>query len=712
MVGVHNANEWNAQFFGFQDGDLVVTHVNHENGIWQSGHVLNATDVFFKLLDFTFEHELFFFAQGVEADFLLSFHVFQALDGSLDSLEIGEHAAQPALVHVRNAGALGFSCNGFTGLALGTHHEDVAAVCRELFDELQCILEHRQRFFQVDDVNFVAVTEDEGGHLGVPEASLVTKVDTGFQHFAHGNGHIVSPKVGSKIRLTHWLYETCPREHETHTQHLEGAGLRLTCRVIPAKPVEYSIPKRSFSSPFHSHSTSFAQRHTMRQDLIATLQALSSGQTTQQAEWAKSQETARSLACKEVFLKLAEAETPAFLNTPGLANTPLKGLAFSVKDLFDVAGQPTLAGSKVLDGQSVATSDCTAVARLQQAGGAFLGRTNMVEFAFSGVGINPHYGTPAAWDALTDQPVLSQGQAHAPGGSSSGAAVSVATGAAFIGLGSDTGGSIRIPAALNGIVGFKNTARRVPTTGAVPLSTTMDTVCAMTRSVRDAILAHEILSARNVARSKRPLSSYRLAVPTSLMFDGIDTGIQKAWERSLSQLSKAGAQLIETPMAEINALAGLLATGGFSAAESFTWHRHLLAANEAAYDPRVAARILRGGNMKAFEYLDLQKGRAEWIQKMQAALNFYDAAISPTVPVYGPTIESVAPGKERDEAFFAVNGLLLRNTSVVNMLDGCALSLPMHVAGELPSSLMVWQGPMHDDTVLNISLTIEDALRA
>ena len=450
----------------------------------------------------------------------------------------------------------------------------------------------------------------------------------------------------------------------------------------------------------------------MRQDLIATLQALATQQTSPLAEWQKSQAIAQSSACGKVFMALEPAESPALFNEPSLLNAPLKGLAFTVKDLFDVAGSPTLAGSVVLKGAPAAQADCPAVARLKQAGGAFLGRTNMVEFAFSGVGINPHYGTPAAWDALTNTPVLTEGKAHAPGGSSSGAAVSVSTGAAFIGLGSDTGGSIRIPAALNGIVGFKNTARRVPTEGAVPLSTTMDTVCAMTRSVRDAILAHEILSARSVARSQRPLSSYRLAVPTSLMFDGMAAGVQKAWERSLSKLSKAGAQLVETPMAEIHALAGLLVTGGFSAAESYTWHRHLLAKDEAAYDPRVAARILRGANMKAFEYLDLQKGRAEWIQSMQAALNSFDAALSPTVPVYGPTIESVAPGKERDEAFFAVNGLLLRNTSVVNMLDGCALSLPMHQAGELPTSMMVWQGPMHDDAVLNISLTIEDALRA
>ena len=450
----------------------------------------------------------------------------------------------------------------------------------------------------------------------------------------------------------------------------------------------------------------------MRQDLIATLQSLSNQQTSPLAEWQKSQEIARSTACDKVFMALEPAQAPALLQEPSLLNAPLKGLTFSVKDLFDVAGSPTLAGSIVLQGATAAQADCPAVARLKQAGGAFLGRTNMVEFAFSGVGNNPHYGTPAAWDALSNQPVQSNGQGHVPGGSSSGAAVSVATGAAFIGLGSDTGGSIRIPAALNGIVGFKNTARRVPTSGAVPLSTTMDTVCAMTRSVRDAILAHEILAARKVARASRGLSSYRLAVPTRFMLDGLSAGVQTAWERSLSQLAKAGAKIVETPLLEINELPGLLATGGFSAAESYTWHRHLLARGEAQYDPRVSARILKGANMKAFEYLDLQTGRAAWIARMQSALNAFDAALSPTVPIHGPTLASVAPGTERDEAFFAANGLLLRNTSVVNMLDGCALSLPMHQAGELPSSMMVWQGPMKDDDVLNISLAIESALRS
>ena len=450
----------------------------------------------------------------------------------------------------------------------------------------------------------------------------------------------------------------------------------------------------------------------MRPDLIATLQAISAQQTTPLAEWEKSQALARSAACHNAFLNLAPATAPAFLNEPSLLSAPLKGLAFSVKDLFDVAGCPTLAGSKVLQGQPAALADCPAVARMNHAGGANLGRTNMVEFAFSGVGHNPHFGTPAAWDAITNQAVLSNGEGHVPGGSSSGAAVSVSTGAAFIGLGSDTGGSIRIPAALNGIVGFKNTARLVPTMGAVPLSTTMDTVCAMTRSVRDAILAHELLASRKVARASRDLSSYRLAVPTSLMLEGLAAGVQTAWERSLSKLSQSGAQIVEIPLLEIKALAGLLATGGFSAAESYTWHRAWLAKGEHQYDPRVSARILKGANMKAFEYLDLQVGRNKWIAQMQSALQGFDAALSPTLPIHGPTLASVAPGAERDEAFFAANALLLRNTSVVNMLDGCALSLPMHLAGELPSSMMVWQGPMKDDDVLNISLAIETALRS
>jgi aspartyl-tRNA(Asn)/glutamyl-tRNA(Gln) amidotransferase subunit A len=335
------------------------------------------------------------------------------------------------------------------------------------------------------------------------------------------------------------------------------------------------------------------------------------------------------------------------------------------------------------------------------------------------MGTNPHVATPAAWDGRHDRPVGSPDTPRVPGGSSSGAAVSVATGAAFIGLGSDTGGSIRIPAALNGIVGFKNTASRVPTAGAVPLSTTLDTVCALTRSVRDAILAHEILAARTVTRSPAPLSAYRLAVARTVMLDALEPAVARAFERSLAMLRALGAQIDEIDLNETAELAGIQATGGFSAAESYAWHRELLATRSNDYDPRVATRIRRGATMMAHEYLDLLQARQRWIRSMELALRGYDAVLSPTVPILGPLLAEVAPASgtdpaadaARDEAFFRANALLLRNTSVVNMLDGCALSLPCHTPDELPVGLMIWHGAGRDDTVLNLGLRIEEILQ-
>ena len=453
-------------------------------------------------------------------------------------------------------------------------------------------------------------------------------------------------------------------------------------------------------------------------DIHSTRQAIRHGETSASNELGRSIAIAESPACAHVWrqTRFDAARGEAALADDGNAaarhgfSQPLAGLAISVKDLFDVAGQPTPAGSLAMADAPAASIDAPAVARLRAGGGVLLGRTNMVEFAFSGVGINPHFGTPAAWDAQTGTAVGSPHAPHIPGGSSSGAAVSVATGAAFVGLGSDTGGSIRIPAALNGIVGFKNTARLVPTTGAVPLSTTLDTACAMTRSVRDAVLAHEILSARAVVRSPAPLASYRLAVAGNLFLDGMDTTVARAFERSLQVLRAAGAHIEEIPLTEMAELADMQARAGFSAVESFAWHRPLLAQYAASYDPRVRSRIERGATMLAADYAELVQTRAAWIKRMLAALNHFDAMLSPTVPIVGPTIASIAPGAERDEAFFRTNNLLLRNPSAINMLDGCALSLPCHVPGELPVGLMVWHGALHDDTVLNVSLQIEQAL--
>lgn len=395
-------------------------------------------------------------------------------------------------------------------------------------------------------------------------------------------------------------------------------------------------------------------------------------------------------------------EARAVASSPDIREKPLAGLAVSIKDLFDVAGQTTGAGSIALRDAPPAERDSVAVDRLRRAGAAFIGRTNMVEFAFSGVGINPHFGTPANACA-SDVPRI-------PGGSSSGAAISVATGAAFIGLGSDTGGSIRIPAALNGIVGFKNTSRLVPTDGALPLSTTLDSVCALTRSVQDAIFVHELLAQRRVTRSPAPLSAYRLGVPSTLMLDGLDPTVSRAWQRTLTTLRNAGARIDELALSEINDLQQIQATGGFSAAESYAWHHNLLERKSQVYDPRVAARIQRGATMSARDYIELQGARNRWTKRMDAAMQGFDAFLSPTVPMVAPPIADVAPGPEHDDAFFRVNALLLRNTSVINMLDGCAVSLPCHAPDELPVGLMVWAGAMDDDPVLDIALQIEHLL--
>lgn len=442
----------------------------------------------------------------------------------------------------------------------------------------------------------------------------------------------------------------------------------------------------------------------MLPDLLETRSALRTGASTPAAELERCIAAAQAPANAHTFLQthFDTARTTAVQS--GIGHQPLAGLAVSVKDLFDIAGQPTAAGSTALAGSTPAPQDSPAVARLRAAGASLIGRTNMVEFAFSGVGVNPHFGTPAAFDGRFG---ALPGEARVPGGSSSGAAVSVATGAAFVGLGSDTGGSIRIPAALNGIVGFKNTQRLVPTTGAVPLSTTLDTACAMTRSVRDAILVHELLSATRVTRSPAPLAGYRLAVPTTLFLDGMDATVAKAFERTLGILRRAGARIDTIALPE----AAEQPAYGFSPPEAYAWHRGLLATKGAQYDPRVRARIEKGATLAAWEYISLLDLRRAWQARMHAAIDRYDALLSPTVPITAPTVASVAPGAERDEEFFRVNTLLLRNTSLVNLLDGCALSLPCHVQGELPVGLMVWHGALRDDGVLNAGLRIEEALQ-
>lgn len=387
-----------------------------------------------------------------------------------------------------------------------------------------------------------------------------------------------------------------------------------------------------------------------------------------------------------------------FLKTYPALGQPLPASAafkFSIKDLFDVAGEVTTAGSTVLLGVAPAKVDAVAVARLKAAGGVAVGRTNMSEFAFSGVGWNPHYGTPENPSTM----LCNSSGARVTGGSSSGAAASVACGAADIGLGSDTGGSLRIPAALCGLVGFKSTARLVPATGALPLSTTLDTVGAITRDVTTAIQAHEILAARRVVRNDKSLTDYRIAVVDNIFMDGMDADVARTWKDSLQTLLDKGLQLAHIELPELAEIAVMNKTGGFSPIEAYRWHKDLIAAHQAEYDPRVARRILLGKNATEADYQTLLAKRADWIARVNRKLEGFDAVLSPTVPIAAPSIASI---ESDDTEFFRVNGLLLRNPSIVNLLDGCAIALP--------PNLMLWHAALHDDVVLNLALTIETAL--
>lgn len=387
----------------------------------------------------------------------------------------------------------------------------------------------------------------------------------------------------------------------------------------------------------------------------------------------------------------------------GQPASAIDGRVVSVKDLFDIAGQTTTAGSTALCDQPPATADAPAVARLRQAGAVLIGRTQMTEFAFSGVGLNPHHGTPAnpVMAALDPVPRI-------PGGSTSGGAVSVATGAAWAALGSDTGGSIRIPAALQGLVGFKNTQHRTPRAGTVPLSPSLDTVCAITRSVRDAVDVHGVLAGAPLTPTLRPLSEWRFAVVEPLFLDGLDAEVARAFADSLAALSRAGARIHHTTLAPLADLPALQQDGGLPAAESWAWHHDLLARRGHQYDPRVATRIRRGATATPASVAALHRLRADWIARMGQALDGVDVVLSPTVPVLAPPI---APLLADDTLFFDTNARLLRNPSVVNLLDGCAISLPCQRLGSAPVGLMLWAAGDHDERLLGAALAVEAALQ-
>ena len=385
------------------------------------------------------------------------------------------------------------------------------------------------------------------------------------------------------------------------------------------------------------------------------------------------------------------------LRAAGYVASPLAGLPVSIKDLFDVKGERTRAGSAALADAAPATHDAAVVTRLKRAGAVLVGRTNMTEFAFSGVGINPHYGTPG-------NPA---DRARIPGGSSSGAGVAARDGSCVVAIGTDTGGSVRIPAALCGIAGFKPTQNRVPLAGALPLSSTLDSIGPLAKTVACCAIADAVLA--GIAPELPPVlpvAGLRLAIPQTVMLDGVDEAVARAFARAASALARAGAAVSDLPLAELAEYAAINSTGGFSAAEAFTWHRPLLERSGGAYDPRVRVRIERGRAMTAADYVTLVADRARFIAAIDRRTAEFDALLCPTVPIVAPPIAAFADDKE----FARLNMLLLRNPSIINFLDRCAVTLPIARAGELPVGLMLIGRHGEDRRLLGLALGIEAAL--
>src|ERR1700674_4920922 len=365
------------------------------------------------------------------------------------------------------------------------------------------------------------------------------------------------------------------------------------------------------------------------------------------------------------------AEAMDRLREVNAAPSRYAGIPVSIKDLFDIKGQVTRAGSRALEDSAPAEADAPVVARLRRAGFIVIGRTHMTEFDYSGIGINPHYGTPkSAWR---------RDVGHVPGGSSSGAAVSVVDRMAHGALGTDTGGSCRIPAAYNGIVGFKPTQRRVPLEGAVPLSFTLDSFGPLARTVGccavlDAVLANEAI----VPLQPRPIKGMRLAVPTTGVLDELDDEVARTFERALETLSRQGALIERIEVPEFLDVALMNAKGGFAAAESYAWHRYLIASQGDVYDPRVSVRILRGESLSAADYIDLLGARKSLIARATVRLAPYDALVLPTTANTPPLLSDMAD----DKSFAKANVRALRNCTLINMIDGCAISLPAQRDGE------------------------------
>jgi aspartyl-tRNA(Asn)/glutamyl-tRNA(Gln) amidotransferase subunit A len=436
-------------------------------------------------------------------------------------------------------------------------------------------------------------------------------------------------------------------------------------------------------------------------------QALADGQTTSRAlvEECLARASDPSGEGSRVFIRLQAAQARATadvmdsLRKIGRAPGRHAGIPIVLKDLFDVAGEPTPAGSRVLADAPPATAHAVVVRRMLAAGFVPMGRVNMTEFAFSGLGINPHYGTPTSpWDRAASR---------IPGGSSSGTGVAVADEMAAAGLGTDTGGSCRIPAAFCGVVGYKPTARRVPITGVLPLAPSLDSVGPLAPSVACAAVIDAILADETPAvPAPASLTGLRLAVPENVVLVGMDRIVAAAFDRALSVLSRAGAAISRVRFAAFDEQAAVNAKGGFAASEAFAWHRDLLAEQGEGYDPRVRLRISRGEAVSAADYLKLVAERSRIVAAFDAETIGFDALVMPTVPIIAPRIDEL----DDERAYNRINMHILRNTALGNFLDRCAISIPCHRPGEAPVGLMLMGETMGDSRLFSIAAAVEGVL--
>ena len=439
-------------------------------------------------------------------------------------------------------------------------------------------------------------------------------------------------------------------------------------------------------------------------------QALATGKTTSEKLTAsaleriadESGEGARAFIKVYADSAFATAKACDSLRRHGVVASPISGIPISIKDLFDVQGDVTRAGSTVLAGTAPAVSDAPAIARLRAAGAIILGRTNMTEFAYGASGMNAHYGTPLnPWDRKSRR---------IPGGSTSGGAVSVTDGMAAATIGSDTGGSVRIPSALCGITGFKPTQARVPMAGAFPLSFTRDSIGPLGNSVTCCAWLDAVMAGLPVETSPVfSLMALRFGVPRTILLDNLAPPVADAFQLGLSTLSRAGAVIEEFDFPELQREVDGSRKANFSAVEAYALHRQRLASHIEEFDSRVAKRLLLGAGMHAADYVDLLKLRQSLIASANVTTARFDALLAPTVPIVAPTIAEM---ESSDEVFFRINGLLLRNCAPFNVLDRPCWSLPCHRHGDAPVGLMVVGETNADLRLKAIGLAVEGALAA